>query len=825
MFCCTCISGLTVKADEADRFFTDSTVQEIHITFESSNWYNTLYSAYAGGNDELYLPCRWEFIDSTGTVTVDPVGARFKGHSSFYDSGIKKSLKIDFNEMDPELTFLGMKKLNLNNNFRDPTMLREKLFLDFVSERAPAHRAAFVRVIINGELWGLFTATEQVDKTFCQRMFGDDEAGNLFKGENQADLTDHGDDPASYYDYYELKTNEDENDWTDLVTFIDNLNNTSNEDLPVVLPDIIDYDTLMQHLAANILLINLDSYVGPAHNFYMYHRDDNGRFVHLIWDCNMAFGTYTQPFPAGYNMVELPILWSSSSGNGRPLAERVWDSPALIRDYYRAMAGMLRNGFDSATMDPRIDELADLIRTDVYNDTKKDYTNEEFEQALATDVGEAVGLKRFVADRRTFVRSALNDLALPGDVRLNELMTVNTGTLADGSGDYDPWIEIMNLGPGSVNLTGLYLTNDVADPEKWPLPSISVDDAAYHVLWLDGEPSEGSDHAGFRPETGGGTLYLYYIHDSEQELVDSVPYPALIADTAWGRWPDGTGDWIVLHSPTPGSYNSNSIPSGARLHINEFVASNDTGYRDEAGEYEDWLEIVNTGTEAVNLGGLYLTDTLTNPAKWSLPSEMLSPGSTVVFICDEDQEQGDRHTNFKLSKDGESIGLFSYDGTTVLDSIMYPEQSTNVSYGRCPDGGANWQFMTGGTPGTSNNAACADADGMTLSMMDTDLQTGDRFYLHFVLNSFDIARNMDAYVLLSVGNQYWFWPSWVSLETGIDYQTFDLQAGDTLNVDVLDFDWPQVGGIATGLFFYGAAFTESSFDLIGDVQVIEFGYR
>jgi spore coat protein CotH len=811
------------RADDAACFFDDTIVHEIHMTFDDENWYDTLFGAHASGNDDFYLFCKWEYINGTNTITLDPVGARFKGHSSFFDSGIKKSFKIDFNEMIPDQEFLGLKKLNLNNNFRDPTMLREKLFLDFVGERGLVHRAVFANVYINGELWGVFTVAEQVDATFRSKLFGENDDGNLYKGEYQADLNYLGEDPESYYAHYELKTNETTNDWSGLIHFVDLLNNTSDEDFTHVIKEIIDYDSLIRHLAANILFINFDSYIGPAHNFYVYHREDSGRFVHLIWDCNMAFGNYWQPFSPDYNMVEAPLLWSSAEGNGRPLAERIWNDPVLVRDFYRALARMLRNGFSSGTMDARIDTLADLIRSDVYADPYKEYTNEEFEQALSVDLGSAVGLKRFVSDRRVFVKNELDSVAVAGDMRLNELMTVNTDTMTDEAGDHDPWMEIFNPGPGLADTSDLYLTDDHLQPAKWQLPVVALEDAEFTIIWLDGETGEGINHASFRPDPTGGNLFLYWYHQSEYQLIDSVVYQALSEDTVWGRWPDGTGEWNRLDSPSPESENSRPDLPEMALVINEVMASNDSSYTDDSGEYEDWLEIFNGGTEPVNLDGLYLTDTLFNPTKHMLPDLILNPGEYMVFFCDEEIAEGDRHTNFKLLKCGESVGLFCDDGVSMIDSVTYPELETDISYSRCPDGGATWVFQPDGTPGESNNSACSN--GMTLEMDDVDLQEGDLFHLYFTLGPQDSAMTMDAYVILGVGDLFWCWPSWIAIGSGLDYTSYDIPAWDTMEIDVLNFDWPALEGSASGLVFYGAAFEEGTFNVIGDYQVIEFGYN
>ena len=125
-------------SDESDAFFDDSYVHEIYLTFDDADygatgWYDTLYDSHANDPDDPYFPASF----SADGVTIDVVGVRFKGNSSFNANGVKKSFKIDFDEYDEdndELVFYDLKKLNLNNGFKDPTMLREKLFLDFASD-------------------------------------------------------------------------------------------------------------------------------------------------------------------------------------------------------------------------------------------------------------------------------------------------------------------------------------------------------------------------------------------------------------------------------------------------------------------------------------------------------------------------------------------------------------------------------------------------------------------------------------------------------------------------------------------------------------------
>jgi len=133
---CSSISSAVAPDDDADLFFDDSYVHEIRICFDDPDWYDALYDGHANDPDDPYFPARFE----AEGVVLDPTGVRFKGNSSFGIQSVKKSFKIDFDEYDEdndELSFLGLKKLNLNNGFKDPTMLREKLFLDFAGQFVP----------------------------------------------------------------------------------------------------------------------------------------------------------------------------------------------------------------------------------------------------------------------------------------------------------------------------------------------------------------------------------------------------------------------------------------------------------------------------------------------------------------------------------------------------------------------------------------------------------------------------------------------------------------------------------------------------------------
>ena len=143
------------------------------------------------------------------------------------------------------------------------------------------------------------------------------------------------------------------------------------------------------------------------------------------------------------------------------------------------------------------------------------------------------------------------------------------------------------------------------------------------------------------------------------------------------------------------------------LVINEFLASNGSGLEDpdESGEYPDWIELYNPSCNgAIDLGGMYLTDDLTEPTKWQIPEGVsIEGGGYLLFWADDDDEQGDMHTNFELDKGGEEIGLFDPNGVTLIDSITFDTQGVDVSHGRYPNGDNDWRFSAMPTPAAANN--------------------------------------------------------------------------------------------------------------------------
>ena len=149
------------------------------------------------------------------------------------------------------------------------------------------------------------------------------------------------------------------------------------------------------------------------------------------------------------------------------------------------------------------------------------------------------------------------------------------------------------------------------------------------------------------------------------------------------------------------------VPEGYTLVINEFMASNGSIIADEAGEFDDWIEIFNFGDQPVDLNGLYFTDEINYPGKWKFVtgtgSYFLPPGEYFIFWADGQPDQGPNHLSFKLSAEGEEIAIFTPAEQLLIDSLSFPQQYYDVSRGREPDGGETWNYFLIPTPGTENS--------------------------------------------------------------------------------------------------------------------------
>jgi spore coat protein CotH len=449
--------------------FHSDRVVEVRIVMSDDNWEFLQENALAEQYVRADLWYDGEFIPD--------IAVRTKGNSSLRTVATRGSLrfglKADLNFFNSARSLYGVKKLNFNNGFSDPTLIREVLAYKLYEQMGlPAPRTSFVDLWINDTHMGLYTMVEQIDKTFITNNFNDN-TGNLYKPEmpaaylawTEADIDNSemslstGDmdemdvnlgggnlkeimralDPRSAVDETErsqeqpqgmvpgqrrippqgwelpegmmpregmewgrdigragmfgrgnlleqmaLKTNENNADHALLFRLLDVLNNEPDETFPEEIEKVMDVDEVLRFLAVSTVIVHLDNYTGMGHNYYLYEND--GKFVIIPWDLNMAFGT----FNSGLDRDRLINFYIDEPTAGpvadRPLVDRLLSYQPYLDAYHGYIVELLDGPFDVNRMNYRIDELAALIRPYVEADELKLYSTEEFERGLSKDI-------------------------------------------------------------------------------------------------------------------------------------------------------------------------------------------------------------------------------------------------------------------------------------------------------------------------------------------------------------------------------------------------------------------------------------------------------
>ncbi len=293
---------------------------------------------------------------------------------------------------------------------------------------------------------------------------------------------------------------------------------------------------------------------------------------------------------------------------------------------------------------------------------------------------------------------------------INEYLIDNVGHSTDEHGNFDPWMEIFNAGSDTVDMAGLFVTNDLDSLGMYQIPSgdpaTIIPPGGFALFWLDGDTTQGALHLGITPGPNA-QLGLTNIIGTDIKILDSLSYAAQATDTAEGRYPDGSNKSFVFSSPTPNA--PNVLPYINGLFINEFLASNDASNTDENGEFDDWIEIFNANPFPVDIAGMFITDNLSNPTAAQIPGG--DPAATTIpafgfhlIWADGQPSQGPNHISPKLSNGGEQIGLIQINGDSIhyIDTLTYQGRTTGISHGRLPDGAPGFQDLAEITPAASN---------------------------------------------------------------------------------------------------------------------------
>ncbi len=261
--------------------FNKNKVTTVDIEIAEEDWADMLENAAEEELKQADITVNGQKIENVAIRTKGNLSLRSVVNS---DSD-RYSLKIDFDYYDDTQSLYGLKKLNLNNNYSDSTLMREYVSYELMEQMGlptPAH--SYMYVTVNGEERGLFLGVEAVDETFLANNYGSNN-GFLFKPDGTGSNLKYISDDMTDYTGIGLKTNKNNMDQSKFVEMLDAINNGGD------IEKYLDVDEMLRYFAVNTALVNLDSYQGNMkHNYYLYEQ--NGKFSIIPWDYNMSFGGF-----------------------------------------------------------------------------------------------------------------------------------------------------------------------------------------------------------------------------------------------------------------------------------------------------------------------------------------------------------------------------------------------------------------------------------------------------------------------------------------------------------------------------------------------------
>lgn len=635
----------------AQGLYDISNITLIELQFDDPNWDATMDTYYENGLDERLI----------GSCTIngqlyDSVGVAFKGNSTYSPTNLKNPLNIKLNHV-LEQKYQGYSSLKLSNGSKDPSFVREVLSYEIGRQYMDMPLANYAKVMINGSYYGLFSSAESINSDYHERrLYCDDDntrikcnPASVFDGGSSLEYL--GTDSSDYFDFYELKS---DFGWNDLVDFTYAL----QTDLPNIETQ-LDVDRVLWMLAFNSVLVNLDSYTGPFKQNYYMIKDDNDRFLPIIWDLNQSIGSFSMlgdgpPGPGSItDLIEMDLFLREDDPSF-PLIYKLFSVPRYRKMYVAHVKTMLAENFSDGSYYSRAEDLQDIIAAEVGAEPNGFYSTTQFNNNLDNTVTGGGG---------------------PGGgvYGLSELMDPRVSYL-EGLPEWSyvaPTISAVTQYPTVVPAyTTVTITAVILDASYAYL--------GYRNDWQDAFEKMEMFDDGLHGDGAAG------------DLVYGVSIPLTTKDIQYYIYADNAN--AGKFSPERAEHEFYNLMINSNVVINEIMPANVLTIADQDGEFDDWIELYNTTASAIDLSGYYLSDRPNaNPLMWQIPEgTSIEPNGYLIIWADEDTAQTGLHANFKLSSSGESVA-FSDPSGFQISRVKMPEMDESTTYGRYPN--ATGPFM------------------------------------------------------------------------------------------------------------------------------------
>ena len=375
--------------------YEKDSLRTLYVNFHDPNYHTILRNSFFT-NPKYRIPASI----TLGDITLDSVGVRYKGNSTFCmpnDNGIPKvPYNLDMNYWIAGQQLLGYNKLKLANAWMDATFQKEYIASKIYRKYLPSPEVNLMKLNVQGNYLGMYVNTESINKQFAKKHFDYDD-GALFKCDASGmfcdttgtppggypGLTWYGsNDSTLYYSSYDRKS---EHGWKELIDMIYALNFT-----PAILDSFINIDRVLWAFAVNTVVGNFDTYNGYyVHNYYLYKTED-GLFQMIPWDLSQSFINALLGWdiftPMGPNHpAHYDPYYGSDPTLYRPLTAYLFNN-AEYRRQYTAHLRTVINELDTNQIRAEVQSMQAMAYTGVDSDPHKLFSTFDYFNNVEQDI-------------------------------------------------------------------------------------------------------------------------------------------------------------------------------------------------------------------------------------------------------------------------------------------------------------------------------------------------------------------------------------------------------------------------------------------------------
>jgi len=351
--------GLSVRPQPAVPIHDDTQLHQAELTMSADDWQSIIDDTR--GDDLRHAKLTYD------GVVVDDVGIRPSGESSRMPGNSKQSIRVKLDAFGHG-KFAGLKEINIKGEYDDYSMMRERLSYFVFRQMLPTPQAAHVRLVVNGQLRGLYTIREIWDADSIKAHFPEP-LGPLYRVRGFVGMdpyaylgpTTSAYVPSPWESHIDKPARGDEV----IPALLDVINNN-----PAMIESVVDVEDLLDYLAAFAVVMCTDGFVGDhgVSDHFQYFDPQSGKFFILPWDPDNTWSSQD----------ELPTRSITKSFSRNALSRLVRDTSDVYARYVAKIRAVMTT-VPLTSLQGEVDAIYQQIQQAAYEDPFKAFTNAEFD--------------------------------------------------------------------------------------------------------------------------------------------------------------------------------------------------------------------------------------------------------------------------------------------------------------------------------------------------------------------------------------------------------------------------------------------------------------